>query len=54
LGSIVLDAPPLSATLGPEYDDALAICYSALEQPAMLEHSRAFYAAATEARIWLQ
>jgi len=41
-----------SATVRPEYEDAMAICYSALEQPAMLEHSRAaFCAAAVEASI---
>ena len=38
---------------GPEYEDAMAICY-ALELPSMLEHSRAaFCAAAQEAMILL-
>ena len=49
---IVLDAQSLVRPAGPEYEDAMAICYSALEQPAMLEHSRAaFCAAAVEASI---
>jgi hypothetical protein len=39
---------------GPEYEDAMAICYSSLERPSMLEHSRAaFCAAAQEAMILL-
>ena len=39
---------------GPEYEDAMAICYSSLELPPMLEHSRAaFRAAAREAMILL-
>jgi hypothetical protein len=37
---------------GPEYEDAMAICYASLELPSMLEHSRAaFCAAAHEAMI---
>ena len=43
-----------TAVAGPDYDDAMAICYSALEQPIMMEHSRAaFCAAAVEANILL-
>ncbi|WP_417021000.1 DUF982 domain-containing protein [Candidatus Phyllobacterium onerii] len=37
-----------------EYEDAMAICYSSLELPPMLEHSRvALRAAAQEAMILL-
>jgi len=41
-------------SVGTDYEDAMAICYAALELPEMLEHSRAaFCSAADEANILL-